>query len=251
MSDQLENSRDPNAYLRNIRDLIEHMDDDSLTPAEICEYLVKHTFSYLSCTSVFMSRLDADGLVKTIADFGLDQQSRIVWTEVPLSQDYPVCDAIIQDDIVWIAHYLDMWTQYPAMNFVQPIPGMESFVVLPIDTAGKPKAVVGALFTKTLEPDRDIHAFLWTTASIISLYLSRISQSLERSSLKQSIYLTIRQKQILRLIADGYTNSQIATQLGFSESTIRHETMRLYRMLQVGGRKEAIEIALRNDLLSN
>jgi len=42
-------------------------------------------------------------------------------------------------------------------------------------------------------------------------------------------------------MSDGLTNSQIANELGFSESTIRQESMRMYEILQVAGRKEAVK----------
>lgn len=52
--------------------------------------------------------------------------------------------------------------------------------------------------------------------------------------------LTARQLRVLSLMAKGMTNGQIARVLAFSESTIRQETMAIYRTLQVKGRAEAI-----------
>jgi len=42
----------------------------------------------------------------------------------------------------------------------------------------------------------------------------------------------------------GKTNHELATELGFSVSTIRHETMRIYQALSVSDRKEAAKKAL-------
>ena len=44
---------------------------------------------------------------------------------------------------------------------------------------------------------------------------------------------------MLRLIAAGRTNAQIATELAYSLSTIRAETMTIYRKLGVRGRAGA------------
>lgn len=52
--------------------------------------------------------------------------------------------------------------------------------------------------------------------------------------------LTARQLRVLSLMAKGMTNGQIARVLAFSESTVRQETMAIYRTLQVKGRAEAI-----------
>jgi DNA-binding NarL/FixJ family response regulator len=51
--------------------------------------------------------------------------------------------------------------------------------------------------------------------------------------------LTERQLNVLRLMAEGNTNSQIAQELILSESTIRQETVKIYRALGVNARSEA------------
>ncbi len=56
--------------------------------------------------------------------------------------------------------------------------------------------------------------------------------------------LSARQLSILRGMVEGKTNHELATELGFSVSTIRHETMRIYQALAVSDRKEAAKKAL-------
>jgi len=50
---------------------------------------------------------------------------------------------------------------------------------------------------------------------------------------------TVRQLKILQAMSTGRTNHQIAIDLGFSVSTIRHESMRIYELLSVSDRQEA------------
>ena len=56
--------------------------------------------------------------------------------------------------------------------------------------------------------------------------------------------LSQRQILILRGMVEGKTNHELATELGFSVSTVRHETMRIYQALAVSDRKEAAKKAL-------
>ena len=56
--------------------------------------------------------------------------------------------------------------------------------------------------------------------------------------------LTARQLSILRGMVEGKTNHELSTELGFSVSTVRHETMRIYQALAVSDRKEAAKKAL-------
>ena len=61
--------------------------------------------------------------------------------------------------------------------------------------------------------------------------------------------LTQRQIFILRGMVEGKTNHELATEMGFSVSTIRHETMRIYQALAVSDRKEAAKKALMLSLI--
>jgi len=58
-----------------------------------------------------------------------------------------------------------------------------------------------------------------------------------------------RQIQILQGMVDGKTNHELAVHLGFSVSTIRQETMAIFRSLGVSDRKEAAKAALLMELI--
>jgi DNA-binding CsgD family transcriptional regulator len=52
--------------------------------------------------------------------------------------------------------------------------------------------------------------------------------------------LTTRQVSILGFMGDGLTNADISHKVLLSESTVRQETIRIYRALAVAGRQEAV-----------
>ena len=52
--------------------------------------------------------------------------------------------------------------------------------------------------------------------------------------------LTPRQTDLLRLVAAGHTNTQIAHRLGISESTVRTHLENIYGRLQVSSRTAAV-----------
>jgi DNA-binding CsgD family transcriptional regulator len=55
--------------------------------------------------------------------------------------------------------------------------------------------------------------------------------------------LTARQWDLLRLVAAGYTNSQIARRLGLSEATVRKHLENIYTRLRVSSRTAAVTCA--------
>lgn len=61
--------------------------------------------------------------------------------------------------------------------------------------------------------------------------------------------LSVRQVRILELMAEGMTNDQIAHKIAFSASTVRQESMAIYRFLDVASRADAVIEARRRGLL--
>lgn len=61
--------------------------------------------------------------------------------------------------------------------------------------------------------------------------------------------LSERQMQVLQLMATGKTNNDIARIIGYSESTVRQETMAIYRILGVHDRTKAADTAYRLGLI--
>jgi DNA-binding CsgD family transcriptional regulator len=59
--------------------------------------------------------------------------------------------------------------------------------------------------------------------------------------------LTSRQSAILKLLNNELTYSQIAQRMGFSESTIKQEAMKIFRLLNVSNRKEAVQVCRHAD----
>jgi DNA-binding CsgD family transcriptional regulator len=110
-------------------------------------------------------------------------------------------------------------------------------------------------FSQPIAETEKVEELVIDYAVPISLYLS-LSQEGRRaannSSERQetgSDQLTARQLSILSGMVEGKTNHELATELGFSVSTIRHETMRIYQALSVSDRKEAAKKALALALL--
>ena len=54
--------------------------------------------------------------------------------------------------------------------------------------------------------------------------------------------LTTRQREILQLVAEGYSNAQIARTLFLSESTVKQHLRATYKVLGVSDRKEAAKL---------
>jgi two-component system nitrate/nitrite response regulator NarL len=61
--------------------------------------------------------------------------------------------------------------------------------------------------------------------------------------------LSVRQRRILELAADGTSTPEIAAQLGTNAPTIKSELQAIYNTLEVGDRAAAVAQAIRHQLL--
>lgn len=109
-------------------------------------------------------------------------------------------------------------------------------------------------FSRPIENREEVEEVVLDYAVPLSLYLSLNHEGRRASSANTredtgADQLTARQLSILGGMVEGKTNHELATELGFSVSTIRHETMRIYQALAVSDRKEAAKKALLLSLL--
>jgi len=64
-----------------------------------------------------------------------------------------------------------------------------------------------------------------------------------------SVVLTARETDVLRLVATGHSNKQVATALGIGESTVKTHLLKVFEKLGVADRTRAVTLAMERGLL--
>jgi DNA-binding NarL/FixJ family response regulator len=64
-----------------------------------------------------------------------------------------------------------------------------------------------------------------------------------------SVLLTARETDVLRLVATGHSNKQVATALGIGESTVKTHLLKVFEKLGVADRTRAVTLAMERGLL--
>lgn len=78
-----------------------------------------------------------------------------------------------------------------------------------------------------------------------------VHQGEDKLSSATEFNLTDRERQILRLIAQGKANSQIAKELHLSEQTVRNYVCRIYAEMGTNSRVEITELLRKHNLVEN
>lgn len=136
-------------------------------------------------------------------------------------------------------------------------PGLKSVVVA---DSREPEAIeatfragASVYCLKTAEQDDLASAIRQTFARSIYMVASESSDSSPNRTAaaeqSASSHLTRRELEILRLVAEGHSNSQLARMLWVTEQTVKFHLSNIYRKLDVANRTEASRWAQLNGLL--
>lgn len=226
--------------------LVSHLANEDLSEDQICDFLVTHTLNFLSVEHSWISQVTNRKTVRVRASYGVDQSKFPDWQEFPLDWKLPVTDALVEKRIVWINSLPNWPDEYPRLKGVTIAKTARTQIIVPIFRFNSSVGCLGLVSSNSLTPDEEVAIFLQTIANLISLHVYRQARERKKQDSPNVSSLTDRQVQILAHIAEKKTNIEIADVMGYSESTIRQETIRIFEKLQVSGRNEARNYFLEN-----
>lgn len=222
--------------LEKVGELVKFLHIPESTVSGMCQFIALRTFAFLNCDALYLSQLNLDGNIRLIEGYGFPKDEIAQWRDSHIQEPFPFKEALRKDSIIWHGRS-----------------GTKTVVTLPLDIVGAPIASIRLMLTKEVQPSTELMAFLATIGNVISLRLShdprfkgcpfiaRLDSS-EIVDVESRLHLlSARQLRVLELIHEGRTNALIAKELGFSESTVRQETIRIYEKLEVSGRREAAD----------
>jgi DNA-binding NarL/FixJ family response regulator len=108
---------------------------------------------------------------------------------------------------------------------------------------------VDAYLTKNTDPKEIHYAFTQVVNGRNYIKSAAITNKDMEEAFLKSQNLTSREREILRLIARGYTNSRVAKELHISIHTIRSHRKNLHRKLNISNVNELIAFAYNNNLV--
>jgi DNA-binding CsgD family transcriptional regulator len=241
-------------YIKRVSEFIGFLSLREHQLEDVLSHLVHRVLVDIQATSVFISSLSHRNEVEMVGQFGINPEMWQIYPQgTSIFDKYPITDAMRNRKTIWINTLPDWGDEYPLLKSIK-FPGKEkSFICLAIEKCATPVAVVGIFASPVIEVDGEIDAFLGTIANLLSLYLynkddlpssqngsPRKSVALKKSQTNE--VLSERQMLILKMISENRTNILISELLGYSESTIRQETIKIYAKLGCNGREEASRI---------
>lgn len=100
--------------------------------------------------------------------------------------------------------------------------------------------------------EHPINESLTTRPKVAEQVLNQFQELIWKSEEEEAFIapLTARETDILKYMARGYLNKQIAVELGISEQTIKNHVTSILRKLNANARTEAVVVAIKQGLIS-
>ena len=242
-------------------------------PDEICNHMVMAWPGQEAIQQAAIGQIFNDGSLTFTGWFGYSKEVNRVYGTTTIWDELPSSIAVRERRLFSCATRAEIEERFP--HLAKAMPELVSVIATPLISNLTPIGVcvisgIGPL----QDPDR-AKQVMSDYALALSLYLSAGRSSLSslttqtpappltpyKDAISQPLdmhprhtlvpnQLTERQLTVLRHLALGLTNRQIAMRMGFSESTIRQETMAIYAFFGVRGRKEAVDAALMRGMVT-
>jgi DNA-binding CsgD family transcriptional regulator len=202
---------------------------------DLCKRLVHADFAKSATKGAYLYSIDARSMLVELAGYGMPFAES--GAEFLIWDDHPVAKCVRDRKLVC---HDEKNLKLICLPFeASDVPTGALVIVCDIDVELPP-------FAAELVPAISKLGGYFINTSGISLNRGTVLNS-PSVSLEE---ITTRQVSILNLMADGLTNAEIAGKVLLSESTVRQETIRIYRALAVNGRLEAIAKARALGLIS-
>jgi len=222
---------------------------------EFCKQLVHKVMRKYSPVGALIGLVGNDSKCRAVGKFGeweIDSGATF-----DLQRNSPITHALRSGNEIRIDSTRALTTLYPEAD--STLPGAQSYIYSPFESTTRAVGFIGIGFTRELET-KAVNHFEIQMVTIAAEYVSLSARRSEIAPLKhgnstphgfetQASSLSSRQLEILQQMSEGKTNIQIARHLNLSESSIKQESVKIFRMLAVSNRLDATETAKRNGLI--
>jgi len=231
---------------------------------QVAEHIVLTLLAPFDVRAAVISQFSGSGTLHLVGSFGVPAEDLDRYRGTSLWDRSAIADAVREGSPLIIADSGMVAERYPWLA-----EGGQSPAPVAVWPLSLPQERVGALVLHLAGPvdEASLRIDASGIVAVLALYLALVGGGEQADAPRGDDppgrtapatrsddppeRLSDRQLDILRLIARGMTNPQISHRIGFSESTVRQESMAIYRFLGVGGRRDAVKVAHARGILAD
>jgi DNA-binding CsgD family transcriptional regulator len=230
-------------YSGEIERLARFLMGTNVNSSDLCRFLVLDTFADVKASAILIFGISGEGHLKAESSFGLPEEIVNHLTDVRLGEERPIVAGFRSNQFAVISRQ-DSKEVFPKLHEADGMPeNVASVVLCPI----LPYGGFGLALNREPETSHELEMFFRAVGTLAALHFNRlqfagspVSSKSQRFTQNGKGELTQRQLLIKKLMESGYTNMAIANEIGYSESLVKQETMAIFSILKVSGRKELL-----------
>ena len=219
-------------FYRDLADVASELNEEHLDIDGVLRVFCMRKFADRRFFATFFLQIEQDGRLRTKGFFGANPSEIGIPEEgISVFENHPASESIRRDQMI-----------------CAPASAIEgSLIAWPIERNSQVLGSLLAISDTRCDESTETQECLDALALLVSNTLAKkieLGPSGNRRRSNHGETLSERQQVILKMISEGRTNGDIAEILGYSESLIRQETIRIYAILGCNGRHEASSIYL-------
>lgn len=226
---------------------------DSTSPDNFCQRLALNVLREYRIEATVVARLDSDGCITMVGSWGYPPERRRADDRPSVQTRMAITDSIREGKTLVFSTWEKYMDAYPHLEN-RAGPG-KAFVSVPFSKDGSRAGGFGISFAETLDDVAISERALELMAVCCDVMIaSSWAQTVfnthsEVADPKAITEVSARQKTILQLVAEGYSNAEIALKLRYSPSLVKKELQGMYRLFGVADRKSLTQLwtALNSD----
>jgi len=236
----------------------------SLRPSlgELCNQMISMWPASVQITDVCIGEVRANGSIAFSGSFKYEANRSSLVSLATVWDNLPPAVAFRDREVLVWADRGEVEEQFPELAAARPSLG--SVMAAPLMSRASPYGVFVACSDQHLADPGEALAVFKEYSLVLSLYVFQLlglqqqspgasarAASPSEDPRRRTVVphqMSQRQLSILRLMVEGHTNVEIGRLIGFSESTVRQETMAIYAFLNVSGRRDAVDGAIARGL---
>ena len=221
--------------------LINFLKQPALKYSDICIFLLNNIFTDHEFSCVLISQVSKSGLIDVVGSFGLPETQKSALNGVSPISDHPLSQVLRKTKPLLIKKFPNWPNDFVLKNASEIDDMYRTFFCLPIAGSSSLFGTLTLFSTDVLRISKQEIGFYSIIANMSILRFdsqnnSRVLTDIDSNG--NNSILNVREISIIELIKLGKTNAEIAKVLGYSESTIRQDTIKIYRKLGIAGRQD-------------
>ncbi len=232
-----------------VRDLVTYLNHRNISDEDLCRFLMLNTLHEFGASSALIARTNSDETFSMTKSHGPSGNTVDSAQHVKLDSQIPIAEALRSNQQIWLSIDHKLFVKYPRLKDTPQFASGRKLILWQLRKFNQTVGAMGFVSNLPVYQCEEIEKFFSLIGDLVAMRFHlnsldlppSIQREVQQSRLRD---LTELERNILKLMAQDFSNKSIGDKLGMSELNVRTNSVAIYRKLDVHSRSEAIKTVL-------